>query len=143
MKIIFDNPPNYADIAARFGAEAIKNAVFTFGDTIYAPTGVSELPPDLIAHEEAHSLQQSEMGVKNWWDLYFTDASFRLSAELDAYREQYRYAVENYDRPRRRQLLKRISKDLSRPMYGRIIDKHQAEVMIEDYDIYTTTPDMA
>lgn len=128
MKIEKATPPNYAMIARVFGGSAIENACFTYGDTCYNPKG-GELSPDLIAHEEQHVKQQENPAA--WWDQYLVDVRFRLEQEVEAYQAQYRYAVDHYDRGTRRRLLLRISKDLSGPLYGKIVDRETAQKLIQ------------
>jgi len=48
-----------------------------------------------------------------------------LSQELEAYRNQYKYAQINYGRKLRRKLLDHIAKDLSSAIYGNIIIKSE------------------
>lgn len=137
MKILKQLPPNYEAIERLFGLANIRNAVFTYGDTVYAPTarleadGTVHLSGDLEAHEAVHITQQATYGVDAWWGIYLSDPAFRLAQELQAYRAQYEWAITNMARPSRRRLLMAISKSLSSKMYGIIIAREQACELIK------------
>lgn len=129
MKIKKDYPPNYNQIAQKFDIRGNPRVIFTYGDTLYVPNG-AEIPPDLMAHEETHTVQQLKMGVAAWWDKYLVDDQFRLNQEVEAYRAQYKYAQENMNRHGRRALLNRIASDLSGVMYGNLCSFEQAVGLI-------------
>ena len=130
MRVKHKFPPNYEEIIKHLPWVAeMPHAIFTYETTIYVPSG-NEISKDLEAHEWIHSLQQKDMGVKKWWNQYYIDSSFRLSQETEAYRNQYQYGVANYNRHYRRQLLKKISDDLSGPLYGSLITKEEAKELI-------------
>lgn len=131
MKIVNDFPPNIADIRKRFEMTGFPTAVFAYGDTLYNPSGIP-VPQDLIAHEETHSKQQKVYGLEEWWDKYLTDDGFRLQQELEAYKEQHRYAQEHYTRDMRRWVLSESSKNLASKLYGKIINKRQAQELIKN-----------
>lgn len=109
--------------------DGFPTAVFTYGDKLYNPTGL-EISPDLMAHEEVHSKQQAILGVEQWWALYLKDDAFRLTEEVEAYREQYRYAKENYNRELRREVLAHIVRNLASRLYGNIVNKQIAKELI-------------
>ena len=124
MKILYELPPNYEDICKHIPAvRKTKTIVFTYGDTVYVPSG-NPIPSDLEAHEAVHIERQSNPA--EWWARYLTDVQFRLDEELAAYRVQYAYAVENYGRDHRRALLTHMTKDLSGAMYGKLITRKEA-----------------
>ena len=128
MKIVHKYPPNIEDIKSVFPIS--RGIIFTYGDTIYNPDNFI-IPDDLITHEETHMKQQGK-DPDRWWKRYFVDQKFRLEQELEAYRNQYRYAINNYDKRSRKELLKRISKDLSRPLYGSLVTKKEAKKLIKE-----------
>ena len=115
-----------------------KTTVFTYGDTIYNPSG-GELSRDVVVHESVHEQQQLMLkrwwrsGARAWWNLYIKDPEFRLAQELQAYQTQYFFLLQggmNRDR-----LAKRISDmaySLSSPMYGNIISYADAVRRIRD-----------
>lgn len=126
MKIIYDFPPNYDEVANTFPVRS--DTVFTYGDTLYSPRK-QILPLDLIIHEEVHVRQQTDPVV--WWRKYIDDREFRLSQEIEAYRSQYRFYCKNVlDRNKRAVFLHRIASDLSSSMYGRIISYADASKQI-------------
>jgi len=134
MKIIKAFPPNYADICKALpGVKGKGMVVFTYGDTIYTPTGQS-IQEHLRRHEETHERQQAKMTPKVWWERYLSDPSFRFSQELEAYQTQYKYIKDNLGREFRRKMLGHISKDLASDIYGEVCDKETAKKLIESID---------
>lgn len=130
IKVVKAFPPNYDVICKHIPAvRQKKTIVFTYGDTVYAPSGI-DLSPDLEAHEQVHIGRQSN--PDEWWSKYLTDVQFRLDEELAAYRVQYGYALEHYSRANRRLLLTHISKDLSGAMYGKLITRKEAIKLITE-----------
>lgn len=132
MNILKQLPPNYELITRYFPAvKASKSVIFTYGDTIYCPhASPNDLPKDLIAHEVQHTLQQKKLGADAWWNKYCSDVEFRLSQELEAYQVQYAFARDNYGRDYRKAVLNKISKDLSSPIYGKLVSKKDARSLI-------------
>jgi len=126
IKIAF--PPNYDKIAAKFDLTG-KTPIFCYGDVIYNPHG-GGISADIQAHEAVHTEQQKAMGVEKWWNKYLEDSEFRLQQEVEAYRAQYKFLLENTSRPYRRARTKAIVEDLSSAMYGNLITKEQALKLI-------------
>lgn len=125
MRILKTYPPNYRKIVAAIPAVKLKRSIiFTYGHAIYCPSGNTNLPDHLIAHEEVHAREQDRMGIDNWWEQYLTDVSFRLEQEILAYQRQYSVLA---NRDQRKKVLPHIVKDLSGAMYGHIIDKQTAK----------------
>jgi len=123
-------PPNYKEIIKHFPVvEKRRGVIFTYGNTLYAP-GAGKISDDLMIHEETHKLQQRKIGKKQWWTKYFKDSDFRLSQELEAYRNQYNYIKDHYGRQQRRNMLRIIAGDLSSPIYGSLISKKGAIKLI-------------
>lgn len=127
MKIKNELPPNYDEIKKYFpSADFNKGTLFTYGDTCYCQS----ITPDLVVHEETHVKQQ--LDPKAWWDRYFTDIQFRLSQEVEAYRNQWQWIKKNIkDRNSRFRLLSRICMDLSGTLYGNIVSFDEAKRLIE------------
>lgn len=132
MKIVNKFPPNYDTICQRFNIRGRQGVVFTYGDTLYVPSG-GNVPPDLMAHEETHFYQQTNYpgGPAAWWERYLSDNKFLLDQELEAYRVQYRYCLEHMGRPERRAALKFYADSLSGPIYGRLISFDRAKELIQ------------
>jgi hypothetical protein len=126
MKVSDQLPPNFGDISAKFNIAGL-NAVFTYGDTLYNPTGL-EISDDLMVHEEVHAKQQ--VNPEEWWGRYLTDPEFRIEQELEAYRAQYA-SLKDRPRPERRWYLREFAKNLSSRLYGGVINKAKAEELIK------------
>jgi hypothetical protein len=127
-QVKYEYPPNYDEICQHI--PAVKKhpyIVFTYAPAIYSPAGI-KLPPDLVVHEEVHIARQTKPA--EWWQKYLTDIDFRLNEELEAYRAQYLFALEHYNRKERRLLLTGMTKDLSGEMYGKIITRKEAIKLI-------------
>jgi len=125
-------PPNYEAIVAAFPVVKSKyGIIFTYGHVIHNPDGIS-VTPDLHAHEQTHTIQQTSFGMtpERWWEQYINDVDFRLKQEVEAYRAQYNFVMENYGRDQRRALLKHITKALSGSMYGRIVTVAGAKKLV-------------
>lgn len=125
MKIIYSRPPNFDIIKKAFPLAARPGIIFAYGDTIYAPSG-KDLPPEIIAHEEAHGERQLKMGVDAWWDEYIKSVSFRYDEELIGHRAEYAKICEIASRQVRRSSLKLIAKKLSDPLYGNMASMKKA-----------------
>lgn len=130
MQILTQFPPNIETIRKRFELEGFPTAIFTYGDTIYNPTGL-DISPDLMRHEEIHEKQQQVLGVEQWWDLYLKDDAFRLTQEVEAYQAQYQ-SIADSPRQYRRIFLTEIAKNLSSKLYGSIINKDTAKELIKN-----------
>lgn len=129
MKIVNGLPPNHAAIVKAFG-EPAPTVVYTYGDTLYIPSGKK---PDkqLLAHEETHTRQQSITSPEDWWEHYLADPQFRLEQELEAYRVQYK-AMFTLPRKHRLFYLEHIAKSLSGEMYGKIVTFDEAVNLITE-----------
>lgn len=114
IKIKHHIPDIYWECHKRFGVNWDQGVVITYGDTVYCKYPIT---PDLEVHEATHIEQQTRMGAKEWWDKYFVDPKFRLEQETAAYMNQAKYIRENYSRPVRRSMYKKMANDMAR-MYG-------------------------
>jgi hypothetical protein len=127
MKIIEDFPPNYDRLVSVF---PIGNTViFAWGEIIFNPNRI-DIPPSLIAHEEAHGARQLK-DVTGWWDQYIEDINFRLSEEVVAHAAEYAYLLEHGNRRERRAAMKIVSEKLAAPLYGQMISRREAESIIK------------
>ena len=122
-----EKPPIYERCVQKFGVDWDKGVIFTYGDTVYSK---NELDEDLKAHEATHVRQQTEMGKDVWWDKYFADPKFRLSQEVEAYRNQLKYADENYNRQARRAVYKHIIVSLTTMYDGMCTQSEAVEFMV-------------
>lgn len=131
MSIVVGLPPVYDEIVLH-GITPPDTAVYTYGDTIYNPSG-HELPEDLIRHERKHSLQHAAIGAREWWNSWLTSPTFRVEQELAAYQVQYRYFRGiRKDRNEQARFAFFLAQQLSGPMYGRSISFHEAHRRIKE-----------
>lgn len=129
MKVKHEFPPNIAEIQKVFDLRGF-NPVFTYGDTLYNPAGYN-IPQDLMIHEEVHEKQQFAIGKEQWWELYLRDQDFRLSQEVEAYKEQYKFLKTVLNRKGRLAALNVLAENLSSKLYGQIINKKKAKELID------------
>jgi len=130
--IKYEYPPNYKIIKKAFNLGEHENVIFTYGDTLYVPQGEkTKLDKPLMAHEEVHSRQQQEIGASWWWDRFLSEPPFRLSQELEAYREQYK-AMQNMPAKKRAGYLTHIAHDLSSEIYGSLMSFEEAVAVITE-----------
>jgi hypothetical protein len=106
IKYSSEKPPVLDRCEKEFGVKWEKGIIITYGDTVHS---IGALSQDLVVHEATHVKQQEAMGKDKWWDKYFEDKEFRLSQEVEAYRNQYQFIRDNYSRPIRRTSLKRLA----------------------------------
>lgn len=125
MEIVNSLPPNYTEILAVFPSAANHGVIFTYGDTIFNPSGGS-ISPELFAHEGLHSGRQGS-DVDRWWAKYLVDTEFRLEEELLGHRAEYRaFIARHKDREQVNQYLQAVAQRLSSPLYGNIITMNKA-----------------
>lgn len=129
MKIKYNEyPPNYDEILTHFPNAKNNNVVFTYGNILFSPTSTN-IPKDLLVHEETHSKQQKNHkgGIVGWWKQYINNKEFRVKQEVEAYQNQYNYIKNHYGRSIRRRLLRKISKDLSGKLYNNCMSFEEAK----------------
>lgn len=132
MKIVNEKPPIYDSIVRAFQVTPV-NTVFTYGDTIYNPSG-KPLPDHLIEHEKVHIKQQNgnDADAALWWGKFLRDPVFRLDQESEAYGVQYRYVHDQIqDRNRRAVALHTFAATLSGPLYNNCIGHTDAMALIK------------
>ena len=131
MKIAHELPPIY-DSIIEAGMRPTAMAVYTYGDTIYNPSG-RDIPPDVVHHEEVHEKQQEATGKDEWWGRYLEDPYFRISQEVEAYGAQYKFLCKTHkDRNQRNRILIHFARVLSSPTYGETIGTQAAMEMIKE-----------
>jgi hypothetical protein len=97
-----------------------EDVIFAYDSNIYSN---HKLPNYLIVHEETHLKQQETFGLDFWVNSYLYDKRFRLKAELEAYREEFKSIK---DRNFRNKIRIHSARDLSSSLYGNIIDYQSA-----------------
>ena len=123
MIIIHGLPPNFKKIKEEF--DPSSNIVFAYGDKLYVQDG-RPIPPDLMIHEQVHQRQQKK-DPETWWDRYISDIPFRLSQEIEAYKEQMKWVKARVkDREAINRLRHHLASDLSSPIYNSIITYSEA-----------------
>jgi hypothetical protein len=128
MQIVKGFPPNIAQLYKKF--KITPETVFTYGDKLYNPMG-NPIPQDLMVHEETHEQQQKVCGVEQWWTLYLDNPNFRLTQEVEAYRNQYQFLKTVLNRKARLGTLNILSEHLASPLYGNIVNKKEAKELID------------
>lgn len=132
MKIIFEYPPNIAKIREFFDIKD-KGVVFAYGDILYVPNG-GEIEKHLLIHEETHEKQMRGWDPKVWWDKYLTDKGFRLSQEVEACRNQFKYIKSRYkDKDLLSRVLAEMAENLSGRVYGYMVSFKKAKRLIKGW----------
>ena len=124
-------PPIYQTLHDKFKVEWDRGLVIAYFPNIHTKNG--SLSPDLQAHERTHLYQQEKFpgGVSEWWKKYIDEPAFRLQEETMAYFVQVDYIKKNViGRNLRRALIKHIVTSFV-TMYGGIITKEQAKVVLK------------
>lgn len=82
-------------------------------------------------HEEVHSKRQGKNldVIEEWWNRYLIDKQFRFNEELLAHKAEYQWFLSNMPKFSK-QALKKISKRLSSPLYGKMANQKQAEKLL-------------
>lgn len=129
VTIKYERPPNFEQIAARFGRPVYaKGVIFTYGDAIYNPSRVV-LTRSLLAHETVHSRRQ-KADPAAWWAKYLAVKKFRFEEELIAHQVEYLIAAEGVGRSQRRLHLRQISERLAGKLYGNMTSVETAKQLI-------------
>ena len=130
IKIVKEQPPFLLQIVAA-GMTPEPTTIYPYGSIIYNPSGLA-IPPDILVHELKHIAQQGE-NPKDWWQRYLRDKDFRLSQELEANREQYKFICKIFkDRNARARALLKIANNLSGAVYGNLISSREAMELIKN-----------
>jgi len=100
-----------------------ENTIFAYDGEIYSN---NKLPHHLVVHEQTHHKQQKEMGLDKWVDMYLKYPQFRLTMEVQAYRNQLKFLP----RKEKRKVLKECIKTLSSNLYGNLVTKEEAKALL-------------
>lgn len=129
MQTVQGYPPNFKDIVAVFPAAAEPNVVFTYGASIYVPSGKPLVAP-IQAHEMIHSLRQGT-DPAGWWEKYLVDVEFRLVEELAGHTAEYRAALQTVkDRNEVAKYLQVVATRLAGPLYGNLLTPAAARKLL-------------
>jgi hypothetical protein len=128
MKLSHDIPAIYHKCHEKFGVNWSKGVIITYGDTVYCKY---DLGQDKIVHESTHIKQQEKIDKDEWWNKYLEDKDFRLSQEVEAYRNEAKFIRKSIkDRNSQARLLHQIYIDLSSSIYGNICTFNEAKNFI-------------
>lgn len=120
-------PDIFYALKNKFGIEW-SNVIISYYPKIYSKNSFNEIK---MIHELTHLKQQEDYGVKEWWARYLQDDTFRLEQELEAYRNETIFILENVtDRNESYKLRSTICHDLSSPMYGNLISLEEARKLL-------------
>ena len=123
-----EKPPIYEQCAKQFGVKWENKVIFTYGDTIHCKNKISL---QKIAHEVTHVEQQLKYGADEWWERYFEDVDFRVSQEVEAYKNEIEWVKNNiWDMKNRQARIDKIIGDLSSPMYGSVVSFEQSAKLL-------------
>jgi len=127
MEIVIAPPPIFDKIVAVFPSAANKGVIFTWGNTIFNPSGI-HVNENLYAHETVHRDHQAKgESVEKWWERYLDDVEFRLTEELPAHQLEYKtFCGRNKDRNHRVNYLHAVANRLASPLYGNVMTKQAA-----------------
>ena len=131
MIVSKEKPKIYDRLHKEFGIDWEQGFCIVWGDVCHSKYDVR---PDLFAHEETHSNQQMILGPEIWWNAYINDTEFRLSQEVEAYRNQIKYIKEHtreMSRPVRRFAIDTMCKQLASSVYGNIISYKKAKELLK------------
>ena len=118
-------PPNYSEIIAAIPAVTLSRPVFAWGDDIYNPYRL-RIDRYLRVHEAVHGRQQHGEPAE-WWRKYLNTPEFRLTQELEAYKEQLAdFARSHKNREDVHGYARMLAGKLSGPMYANLIDSISA-----------------
>lgn len=117
MQVVIDQPPNYAEIVARFPAvgQYQRKVIFAVGDVIYNPRRM-EISPALFVHEGVHGHRQGANPFE-WWKRYLDDDEWRFAEEMVAHVAEYEATVAGAGRQVRRRAFKQVASKLASPIY--------------------------
>ena len=119
VKVSKEKPPVWKAVCQAFQINPVT-AIFTYGDTIYNPNGVTLSAP-LIEHERIHMAQQNhnDKDAALWWGRFLREPEFRIDQEARAYARQYDVMCEKIkDRNLRARVRINLANSLSGPLYG-------------------------
>ena len=130
IKIIREQPSNLLQIQMA-GMNPRFDTLFPWSPVIYNPSG-EPIPQDIMIHEVKHLAQQGK-DPKGWWGRYILDKNFRLSQELEANREQYKFICKlTKDREQRNKALVAMAKNVSGEVYNVDISFQEAYQRIKE-----------
>ena len=144
MRIVQALPPLFDEIDAAFKVRG-RPILFAWGGRIFNPAGVP-VPPELMAHERVHGERQlqgatdgtaeGEHAIGLWWGCYVKDPVFRFEEELLAHVAEFKMLCDcqrhawRSERNMRRTLVRHVARKLAAPLYGNLINVHEAKQLL-------------
>jgi hypothetical protein len=119
-------PPNIGKITKAFPEARKPGVIFTYGSTIYAPSG-TVLPPELVIHEYVHIKQQMDCDPELWWGMYIDNLNFRLGVEIPAHKAEAEFLT------RAGKDWSHVAARLASPLYGNMVTKDEAVGLLKDF----------
>ena len=120
-RIAYEKPPIFDEAAKLFGVTDKDVIFYSYGDTIFSPTG--KMPSDdLLIHEGMHAEQQAHDSgtAKLWWQRYFIDPEWRIEQEAEAFGAQLQWLKRRVkDRNAIARYVHQMAASLSSQMYGK------------------------
>lgn len=124
-------PDIYFQLKERFGVNW-DDIIIAYYPHIHIAKG-NIITESKYIHELTHIHQQSKFkgGAKDWFAQYIQDKKFRLTQELEAYKNEIMFINQNIkDRNERYRLIRKIIIDLSSPMYDLGINYEQSKLLL-------------
>ncbi len=132
MKVIKAYPPNFAELRKAFPAIIGRPQImFSYGDTLYNPSG-KPISPALMVHEETHGYRQRLKGADKWWRAYIASALFRFEEELVAHVNELAKFSDDHGTKEVERYHVALAERLASPMYGNLISKTEAFAKLAD-----------
>ena len=135
IQIKVEIPPVAERCVKEFGITPTET-FFAYAGAIYNP-GNNPIAFHVLAHEATHIHQQSRenMTPDKWWDMYFSDVSFRLGQETEAYAVQYQsYCKKIKDRNSQGRFLWWCAGQLACDFYGKMVTTNEAINIIKNFN---------
>ena len=133
IKIKKQKPPNFGEIIKAFPSVNWERPLaFAYGDTVYH--NLEKMTEHLLIHESTH-LHQQEFGkkTKEWWDKYIQDPHFRVSQEIEAYGNQYKFVKARTNARGADNFLDQCAHALSGEIYNNAISFAEARSKIRNH----------
>lgn len=127
MQILKTPPPIYLKIRQKFHVK-YEDIVIAYYPNIHVREGF--LPQHKIRHEMVHINRQKEIGVVEWWDKYLKDDKFRLTEELEAFKEEIKFIQSPFCRyleSDKKLLVDILLKEISGKLYGNLLTYEEAK----------------
>jgi len=128
LKFSTQIPNIYYKLRDAFGIKWSNEIIITYGDTVYCERDIDEAKK---VHEATHVSQQSNCDPDEWYDKYINNVDFRLSQEIEAYKNEIKfYKKKIKDRNLRYLCCEQVYRDISSSIYGNMISYSEAKKLL-------------